>query len=102
MNGKGVLGCMAERLKDKLLDEDSVDFVCGPDAYRDMPRLINNILETVQTNSVGQKEANTLLSIEETYADINPTRETGSSSAFVSIMRGVVRLILILYTYSDK
>ena len=42
MNGKGVLGCMAERLKDKLLDEDSVDFVCEPDACRDMPRLINN------------------------------------------------------------
>lgn len=78
----GVLGCMAERLKDKLLLEESVDFVCGPDAYRDMPRLLENIV------SAGQKEANTVLSMEETYADINPVREVNGSSAFVSIMRG--------------
>ena len=69
----GVLGCMAERLKEKMLEEDSVDFVCGPDAYRDIPRLISNVV-----NSTGQKEANTLLSLEETYADISPVREVNS------------------------
>ena len=125
----GVLGCMAERLKGKLLDEDSVDFVCGPDAYRgkelliakpfficigisapsslssfntfkqrrqlllqcmdqsfspnamvDIPRLLEGVLST------GQKEANTMLSFEETYADINPVREGVAStpSVFVS------------------
>jgi tRNA A37 methylthiotransferase MiaB len=78
----GVLGCMAERLKESLLDEDSVDFVVGPDAYRDIPRLIHQI------NNTGQKEANTQLSLEETYADISPIRESENCSAFVSIMRG--------------
>lgn len=78
----GVLGCMAERLKDRLLDEESVDFVCGPDAYRDMPRLVEGFTST------GQKEANTRLSLEETYADIRPSRAADSSTAFVSIMRG--------------
>lgn len=78
----GVLGCMAERLKTRLLEEKSVDFVCGPDAYRDIPRL-------VAVAGVGHKEANTILSFEETYADISPVRESGTShSAFVSIMRG--------------
>jgi len=56
----GVLGCMAERLKTGLLEHDSVDFVCGPDAYRDIPRLVGNILL-----STGQKEANTQLSLDE-------------------------------------
>ncbi len=78
----GVLGCMAERLKDRLLDEESVDFVVGPDAYRDIPRLVDTV------SSTGQKEANTRLSLEETYADIAPVREAESCSAFVSIMRG--------------
>jgi len=73
---------MAERLKEKLLDEDSVDFVVGPDSYRDIPRLIGSVTST------GQKEANTQLSLEETYADIAPVRETDNCSAFVSIMRG--------------
>lgn len=82
----GVLGCMAERLKDRLLLESSVDFVCGPDAYRDVPRLVEKLAST------GQKEANTVLSIAETYADIRPVREAGSCSAFVSIMRGCVLL----------
>lgn len=78
----GVLGCMAERLKTRLLEEKSVDFVCGPDAYRDIPRLI-------AVAGVGHKEANTILSFEETYADISPVRESNNShSAFVSIMRG--------------
>lgn len=79
----GVLGCMAERLKEKLLETKSVDFVCGPDAYRDIPRLLNTVL------SSDMKEANTLLSIDETYADVTPVREANSGkNAFVSIMRG--------------
>ena len=72
----GVLGCMAERLKEKLLEEEAVDLVCGPDAYRDLPRLLESVL------SSDQKEANTQLSFEETYADINPVRKAGSESAF--------------------
>ncbi|KAK6125712.1 hypothetical protein DH2020_040545 [Rehmannia glutinosa] len=78
-----VLGCMAERLKDKILDADKmVDVVCGPDAYRDLPRLLEEV-------DSGQKGINTLLSLEETYADINPVRISKNSiSAFVSIMRG--------------
>ncbi|KAK9678385.1 hypothetical protein RND81_11G207700 [Saponaria officinalis] len=78
-----VLGCMAERLKDKILDADKmVDVVCGPDAYRDLPRLLEEV-------EYGQKGINTLLSLEETYADINPVRISKNSiSAFVSIMRG--------------
>ncbi len=79
----GVLGCMAERLKAKFLDQEKlVDIVVGPDAYRDLPVLIN-------TAESGQKAVNVLLSREETYADISPTR-LGSNgvSAFISIMRG--------------
>lgn len=79
----GILGCMAERLKTKLLEHDSVDFICGPDSYRDIPRLIQNLISTA-----GQKQANTMLSLEETYADIAPVREVNSISAFISIMRG--------------
>jgi len=79
----GVLGCMAERLKERLLEEDNgVDFVVGPDAYRDLGRLVDAV------SSTGQKEANTQLSLDETYADIAPVRETDSATAFVSIMRG--------------
>ncbi|KAK6922659.1 Radical SAM [Dillenia turbinata] len=78
-----VLGCMAERLKDKILDADKmVDVVCGPDAYRDLPWLLEEV-------EYGQKGINTLLSLEETYADINPVRiSKNSCTAFVSIMRG--------------
>ena len=79
----GVLGCMAERLKSKLLEEEKlVDIVVGPDAYRDLPGLI----ETVEG---GQKAVNVLLSRDETYADISPVR-LGSNgiTAFVSITRG--------------
>ncbi|KAI4327679.1 hypothetical protein L6164_020108 [Bauhinia variegata] len=78
-----VLGCMAERLKEKILDADKmVDVVCGPDAYRDLPRLLEEV-------DYGQKGINTLLSLEETYADINPVRISKNSvTAFVSIMRG--------------
>ncbi|GHB77168.1 tRNA (N6-isopentenyl adenosine(37)-C2)-methylthiotransferase MiaB [Persicitalea jodogahamensis] len=79
----GVLGCMAERLKAKLLEEEKmVDIVTGPDAYRDLPRLI----EEAET---GQKAVNVLLSREETYADISPIRlNSNGVTAFISIMRG--------------
>ncbi|CAN1225808.1 CDK5RAP1-like protein [Linum perenne] len=78
-----VLGCMAERLKEKILDSDKmVDVVCGPDAYRDLPRLLEEV-------DYGQKGINTLLSLEETYADISPVRIMKNSvTAFVSVMRG--------------
>ena len=78
-----VLGCMAERLKEKILDSDKmVDVVCGPDAYRDLPRLLEEV-------DYGQRGINTLLSLEETYADINPVRISKNSvTAFVSVMRG--------------
>ena len=80
----GVLGCMAERLRHKLLDEEKlVDLVVGPDAYRDLPNLLNEAEES------GQAAVNVHLSKEETYADIAPVRyDTNGVSAFVSIMRG--------------
>ncbi len=79
----GVLGCMAERLKSKFLEEEKlVDVVVGPDAYRDLPNLIGKVDD-------GNKAVNVLLSREETYADINPVRlNSNGISAFVSIMRG--------------
>ena len=79
----GVLGCMAERLKTKLLEEEKiVDLVAGPDAYRDLPQLIGQVDE-------GDKAVNTFLSREETYADISPVRlNSNGVSAFISIMRG--------------
>ena len=79
----GVLGCMAERLKSKLLDEEKlVDLVIGPDAYRTLPDLI---IEA----GTGQKAVNVLLSRDETYADISPIRlDSNGISGFVSIMRG--------------
>ncbi len=79
----GVLGCMAERLKSKLLEEEQlVDMVVGPDAYRDLPNLLEEI-------SSGQKAVNVLLSREETYADIAPVRlHSNGVTAFVTIMRG--------------
>ncbi|NOZ46094.1 MAG: tRNA (N6-isopentenyl adenosine(37)-C2)-methylthiotransferase MiaB [Chlorobi bacterium] len=79
----GVIGCMAERLKTKLLEEEKlVDMVVGPDAYRDLPKL-------VEEAGSGQQAINVLLSREETYADINPVRlGKNNVSAFVSIMRG--------------
>lgn len=80
----GVLGCMAERLRHKLLDEEKlVDIVAGPDAYRDLPRLLREASES------GQAAVNVHLSREETYADLTPVRyDTNGVSAFVSIMRG--------------
>ena len=79
----GVLGCMAERIKDQIIEEEQlVDIVVGPDAYRDIPRLIEEVED-------GRKAVNVLLSLEETYADIAPVRTTGNGvSAFLSIMRG--------------
>ncbi len=79
----GVLGCMAERLKFKLLEEQKlVDIVVGPDAYRDLPKLINTV-------DSGQKAVNVLLSREETYAEISPVRLGGNGiSAYISITRG--------------
>ena len=78
----GVLGCMAERLKEKLLENAAVDIVAGPDAYRDLPRL-------VEAATVSGKQINTLLSHEETYADIAPVRmDREGVTAFISIMRG--------------
>lgn len=79
----GVLGCMAERLKGKLLEEEKlVDMVVGPDAYRSLPGLIEEA-------GSGQKGVNVLLSREETYSDISPVRlDSNGVSAFISIMRG--------------
>ncbi|CAG5002953.1 tRNA-2-methylthio-N(6)-dimethylallyladenosine synthase [Dyadobacter sp. CECT 9275] len=79
----GVLGCMAERLKTKFLEEEKmVDIVTGPDAYRDLPKL-------VEEAGTGQKAVNVFLSREETYADISPVRlNSNGITALVSIMRG--------------
>jgi tRNA-2-methylthio-N6-dimethylallyladenosine synthase len=79
----GILGCMAERLKKSLLEQEKlVDLVAGPDAYRDLPNLIDEV-------GTGQKAVNVLLSRDETYADISPVRlDKGGISSFVTIMRG--------------
>jgi len=79
----GVLGCMAERLKETLLEQEKlVDLVVGPDAYRDLPHLIEKV-------GSGQKAVNVLLSREETYAEISPVRlNSNGINAFISIMRG--------------
>ena len=78
----GILGCMAERLKQALLDSGKVDVVAGPDAYRSLPRLL-------ETASDGHPQIDVLLSREETYGDISPVRiDKNGVSAFISIMRG--------------
>jgi tRNA-2-methylthio-N6-dimethylallyladenosine synthase len=79
----GILGCMAERLKTKLIDEEKiVDLVAGPDAYRDLPSLLDEV-------SDGQKAINVFLSREETYGNIEPVRlNSNGVTAMVSIMRG--------------
>ena len=79
----GVLGCMAERIRDRIIDQEQlVDMVVGPDAYRDIPNLLAEVED-------GRKAVNVLLSLEETYADITPVRTSGNGvTAFVSIMRG--------------
>lgn len=80
----GVLGCMAERLKSDLLERSkTVDLVCGPDSYRDLP----NLLKGAENDR--EKNINVSLSIDETYADISPVRlDANKKAAFVSIMRG--------------
>ena len=80
----GILGCMAERLRSKLLEQERlVDLVVGPDAYRDLPRLL------AESRDTGQAAVNVQLSREETYADLAPVRyDTNGVTAFVSIMRG--------------
>lgn len=78
----GILGCMAERLKDALLESGKVDLVAGPDAYRRLPELLSAVSE-------GHPQIDVILSREETYADISPVRiDTNGVSAFISIMRG--------------
>ena len=78
----GIVGCMAERLKTRLLEGHEVDLVAGPDAYRSLPQLIRNITPS-------SPQINVLLSHEETYADISPVRmDKNGISAFISIMRG--------------
>ncbi len=79
----GILGCMAERLKLQLLEEEKfVDMIVGPDAYRDIPKLLTKV-------ESGQKGVNVLLSQEETYSDLNPVRlDSNGVTAFISIMRG--------------
>jgi len=78
----GIVGCMAERLKDKLLESRDVDLVAGPDSYRSLPELISDI--TPETPQI-----NVMLSHEETYADISPVRmDKNGVSAYISIMRG--------------
>ena len=79
----GVIGCMAERLKEQLLEEEqSVDLIVGPDAYRDLPALLDKTEE-------GQKAINVILSTKETYSDITPVRlDKNGITAFISIMRG--------------
>ena len=78
----GILGCMAERLKESLLENGVVDIVAGPDSYKSLPSLLEAV-------SSGEKQANTLLLQEETYADISPVRmDKNGISAFIAIMRG--------------
>ena len=79
----GVMGCMAERLKTKLLEEEKlVDIVVGPDAYRDLPKLIKKVED-------GRKAINVILSKEETYGNVSPVRFLSNGvTAFVSITRG--------------
>ena len=77
----GVIGCMAERVKDELITDHKVDIVVGPDAYLDIPNLINSVEQ-------GEKAINVELSKTETYKDVLPTRIGKSISGFVSVMRG--------------
>ena len=78
----GIVGCMAERLKEKLLEGHSVDLVAGPDSYRTLPQLIRDI-------TPDSPQINVLLSHEETYSDISPVRmDRNGVSAYISIMRG--------------
>lgn len=79
----GVIGCMAERIKERLFEEETIiDLIAGPDSYRELPQLI-------RLAEAGEKSADLLLSTEETYADISPVRlDSNNVTAFISIMRG--------------
>ena len=82
----GVLGCMAERLKEDMFKDGTADLVVGPDAYRDLPRLV---LSLIPSQVRMERAVNVQLSFDETYADIKPVRSNpGDVSAFVSVMRG--------------
>ena len=79
----GVLGCMAERLKQELLTHPAVDIVAGPDTYRELPSMLHRLEES------GDKQIDTALSMKETYADIEPVRtDRNGVTSFISIMRG--------------
>jgi len=91
----GVLGCMAERLKEDMFKDGTADLIVGPDAYRDLPSLIHSLIppphNTAQNGSddIVEKAVNVQLSFDETYADITPVRsDPNDVSAFVSVMRG--------------
>ena len=76
----GILGCMAERLKDQLLDSHKIDLVAGPDAYRSLPKMLEAV-------APGSPQIDVMLSREETYSDISPVRiDKNGVSAFISIM----------------
>ena len=94
----GVLGCMAERLKEDMFRDGTADLIVGPDAFRDLPRLITTLspatatsgaLSTSESDETVERAVNVQLSLDETYADITPVRANpGDVSAFVSVMRG--------------
>jgi hypothetical protein len=88
----GVLGCMAERLKENLFDEGKADLVAGPDSYRDLPRLLRALIPkplSHPSQQLMERAINVELSFDETYADIKPIRANPDDvSAFVSVMRG--------------
>jgi len=86
----GVLGCMAERMKEKILEKSDniVDLIVGPDAYRDIPHLVETLWNK-ELNSPKNYAINVQLSLEETYADIMPVRKSSDNiRAYISIMRG--------------
>lgn len=81
----GVLGCMAERLKEDMFKDGTADVIVGPDAYRDLPSLLSSLADDT---SIDSRAVSVQLSLEETYADVTPVRSAGDVSAFVSVMRG--------------
>ena len=81
----GVLGCMAERLKEDMFKDGTADVIVGPDAYRDLPSLLSSLADDT---SIDTRAVSVQLSLEETYADVTPVRTAGEVSAFVSVMRG--------------
>ncbi len=103
----GVLGCMAERLKEKLLEaEKKVDLVVGPDAYRDIPRILEVCVSAMESGKgTGDRKSviNTQLSIDETYSDVTPVRRNPESKqSFVSIMRGCNAYCSYWYIYTTQ